>query len=65
MTDKDIEEAVKKCKYKNKKAIKGITFCKLGVYPCERVIDRGQCYTLQKLFAEELKKESEDDKKRN
>lgn len=58
ITDKDIENAVKMCKNKSTKM--GVPLCKLVPYPCERVIDRGQCLVLQKLFAEERKLKGEE-----
>ncbi len=44
ITDKDIKNAIKKCRYRKNAA--GIDFCALCVLPCERTMEKRDCLAL-------------------
>ena len=48
VTQEQIDDTIKNCPYKMR--LYDIDVCRVDVYPCERVIDSGQCDTLIKLF---------------
>ena len=50
MTDKDIQETIDNCYWRAD--LDGVNVCKGELTPCMRVIEKGNCDTLKKLFAE-------------
>lgn len=62
MTQKEIDGAIKKCRWlsDNSNLIGGI--CRSKCLPCRRVIEKGECETLIKLLSKRhFKAESEDE----
>lgn len=51
MTDKDIQEAIKNCFWRE--VINGVYVCTGDIVPCEKHIYDGKCSTLIELFANE------------
>lgn len=57
VTQEQIDEAIKNCFWR--KDAGGVDVCRGEVAPCMRIIEKGKCDTLKKLFAES--EESEDE----
>lgn len=50
VTQEQIDEAIKNCYWRI--VLGGVDVCRGEVTPCMRVIEKGNCDTLKKLFAE-------------
>ena len=50
VTQEQIDEAIKNCFWR--KDMGGVDVCRGDLTPCMRVIEKGNCDTLKKLFAE-------------
>lgn len=57
ITQQDIDNAIDNCDIKIE--ADGINICRDNVYPCSRVIERGGCEAIRKLF-NKPKKENEE-----
>ena len=57
MTDKDIQEAIKNCFWRE--VINGVYVCTGDIVPCEKHIYDGKCPTLIELYAKERGTENE------
>lgn len=63
MTDKEIKHAVRVCNWRQN--IGGVSICAGSCNICSKLIESGQCQTLQRLFKEAEKEKIINDKPRD
>lgn len=55
VTQEQIDKAIERCVWR--KNVEGISVCGGVLAPCQRIIEKGQCDTLIKLFRGEINDE--------